>query len=527
MPFARRAFILATAIVASLAAPGAATAATTYTVTREDDPEIVLACTTNDCSLRAAVNAVNAGSGGDTIQLPARNYALADTQLVLSKDVTIVGAGARTTVIAPTGSVHRLFEVAAFAALRGVTLSGGNARWGGAVLVDPGHRLDLDAATVKDSQARGQTMGDPMYGGGILNQGGTLNVTSSTFTGNQAYFSLAASGYGGAIATLMQGTPGTTNLTNVTIFNNLAHAGSGNGLGGGVYTGAGATTTITNSTLAGNRAETLTPGQTPAGGNVASDGTTQLLDTIVADGQAGQGVANCGGTIASLGHNLDSRDECGFSATLGDLTNANPGLGPLQDNGGPTDTHAIGATSPAFDAGGTGCPTTDQRGVARPQGAACDIGAFELAVSPPDEPLPDAAPEVSGLSASPSTFVLGKFLPRASRTVGTTIRFNLSEAATATLAFTRRAPGRRVGRRCVAPRRSNRSHRRCRRTIRVGKLTYSLAAGQHSVRFSGRLSRRKRLLPGRHRLVVSAVDATGRRGTPQRIGLRALRAPRR
>jgi hypothetical protein len=517
-------------IVAWLAAPGAATAATTYVVTREDDPQPFLACTTNNCSLRAAVATVNSGSGGDTISLPARNYTLADTELLLSKDVTITGAGARTTLIAPSGSVHRLFKVASFATVSGVTLTGGNERWGGAVLVDPGHRLDLAAAAVTGNVARGQFMGDTMYGGGILNQGGTLNVSSSTLAGNQATFSLAGSGRGGAIATIVEGTPGTTNLTNVTIFDNLARAGSGNGYGGGVYTGAGATTTITNSTIAGNRAETPTPGATPVGGNIANDGTTQLLNTIVADGQAGQGKANCSGAITSLGHNLDSRDECGFSATGGDRTNANPGLGPLKDNSGPTDTRAIDANSPAFDAGtGTGCPGTDQRGVTRPQGTTCDIGAFELAVSspPPPPPSPDVAPEVSGLSASPSTFVLGRFLPKASRKAGTTIRFNLSETSTVTLAFTKRAAGRRVGRRCVAPRRSNRSRPRCRRTVTAGRLRYTLAAGQHSVRFSGRLSRRKRLRPGRYRLVVSAVDATGNRGAPKRIGLRALRPPRR
>jgi len=59
----------------------------------------------------------------------------------------------------------------------------------------------------------------------------------------------------------------------------------------------------------------------------------------------------------------------------------NPLLGPLQNNGGQTQTHALLTGSPAIDAGtNTGCPTTDQRGIARPQGATCDIGAFEFGV---------------------------------------------------------------------------------------------------------------------------------------------------
>ncbi|MBK8433087.1 MAG: hypothetical protein IPL28_18115 [Chloroflexi bacterium] len=64
---------------------------------------------------------------------------------------------------------------------------------------------------------------------------------------------------------------------------------------------------------------------------------------------------------------------------MGDQTGvSNPGLFPLANNGGPTLTHALTADSPALDAGGALCAATDQRGVARPQRAACDIGAVEM-----------------------------------------------------------------------------------------------------------------------------------------------------
>ena len=70
------------------------------------------------------------------------------------------------------------------------------------------------------------------------------------------------------------------------------------------------------------------------------------------------------------------------------MPNADPLLGPLQNNGGPTDTQALGAGSPAIDAGDPAtCSATDQRGVARPQRARCDIGAFEY-VPPPPPPQP-------------------------------------------------------------------------------------------------------------------------------------------
>jgi hypothetical protein len=77
---------------------------------------------------------------------------------------------------------------------------------------------------------------------------------------------------------------------------------------------------------------------------------------------------------------LDGGTSCGLSQPT-DLTNTDPMLARLADNGGPTETQALKPGSPAIDHGGTsanGCPATDQRGVLRPQGPACDIGAFEL-----------------------------------------------------------------------------------------------------------------------------------------------------
>jgi uncharacterized repeat protein (TIGR01451 family) len=89
---------------------------------------------------------------------------------------------------------------------------------------------------------------------------------------------------------------------------------------------------------------------------------------------------NCGraggGAIITLGHNLENGSTC----MLTDPTDihANPLLGPLANNGGPTDTHALLAGSPAIDAGDSAnCPSPDQRGVSRPQAEGCDIGAFE------------------------------------------------------------------------------------------------------------------------------------------------------
>ena len=105
-----------------------------------------------------------------------------------------------------------------------------------------------------------------------------------------------------------------------------------------------------------------------------NDGGTQLKNTITANTTGG---GNCLGSIVSLGHNLSSDGSCSLNAT-GDLTNTNPLLGPLQNNGGQTPTHALLPGSPAINHGdNSGCPATDQRDVARPQAGVCDIGAYE------------------------------------------------------------------------------------------------------------------------------------------------------
>jgi hypothetical protein len=106
-----------------------------------------------------------------------------------------------------------------------------------------------------------------------------------------------------------------------------------------------------------------------------SGGTITLRNSIVAS----NGLPNCAGTVSDGGHNLrfPASDTSCPADVVGD-----PLLGPLQNNGGFTPTTAIAAGSPARDAGpnGASCAPADQRGMPRPQGAACDIGAFEFAL---------------------------------------------------------------------------------------------------------------------------------------------------
>jgi hypothetical protein len=117
-----------------------------------------------------------------------------------------------------------------------------------------------------------------------------------------------------------------------------------------------------------------------SGGIVNLAGTVALGGTIVADSTG----PNCTGTIAeTTGYNLDSGPTCGLLAAT-DITGTEPLLAALATNGGSTQTQALQVGSPAIDHGGTsttGCPSADQRGLARPDeagdGGTCDIGAYE------------------------------------------------------------------------------------------------------------------------------------------------------
>lgn len=191
-------------------------------------------------------------------------------------------------------------------------------------------------------------------GGGINNQSGTLTVSGSTFSGNRADI------YGGGAISTFFG--GTLMLSNSTFSVNRADTDRGGGIILDLSTG-----TISNSTFSGNSAT--------HGGNIYnSDATITLENTIVANSPSG---GNCYGTIVDGGGNLSYPD------TTCPGINADPKLSPLQNNGGPTFTMALGSRSAALDAANDATCTAppvnslDQRGVARPQGPHCDIGAVE------------------------------------------------------------------------------------------------------------------------------------------------------
>ena len=119
---------------------------------------------------------------------------------------------------------------------------------------------------------------------------------------------------------------------------------------------------------------TLNDNMSSSGGGiyVGNNATLKYINTIIAH-STNEDCVDHGTIHADCTHNLVTDGSCGA------LLDDDPMLGLLANNGGPTLTHALLSGSPAIDAGHNGyCTTTDQRGVSRPQGAACDIGAFEF-----------------------------------------------------------------------------------------------------------------------------------------------------
>jgi predicted outer membrane repeat protein len=200
-------------------------------------------------------------------------------------------------------------------------------------------------------------------GGGLYINGGAATLANTTFSGNKANANGGGIRSGGASLT----------LNNVTLTNNTADndAGGTTGNGGGLYRSSG-TIHVKNSLIAGNFDRSATP-------------SAQHAD--------------CSGAFASQGYNLIGKNRgcSGFANGVNgdrvgtDASPINPQLAALANNGGPTLTLALLTGSPAIDAGnpaspgsgGNACEATDQRGVARPIGAACDIGAFEAEAAPP------------------------------------------------------------------------------------------------------------------------------------------------
>jgi len=367
-------------------------------------------------SLRQAITDVCPGGtitfasslSGETITL--------GSQLTLDKDVTIDGSALTDRVSVDANNLGRVMQVynGVTASLESLRLINGNSSDFGGGIHNAG-TLTVNNAILSNNQS---TQG----GAGIFNTGGTLLVTNSSLENNHA-----TNNVGGAIS---NAAGGSVEVVNSTLSGNQGLSG------GGIDNPNGTTITITGSTLTGNQATDTTSG---SGGGLNNSGTMTVVNcTLIGNTsrKPGGGIFNMGGTLtlynSTLSGNVvvdpvDTFDDYGhdlaneWSSTLhyantiianssgenacfnngtistnsnnlvtgwdwgcGVSLNDDPLLAPLADNGGPTQTMALQEGSPAIDAGddticgGTLVGGVDQRGVTRPQGSHCDIGAFEL-----------------------------------------------------------------------------------------------------------------------------------------------------
>ena len=404
----RKLVLAALTALAAAAIAAAPAQAGNFAVNTQTDSTTPGGCTTDPaCSLRDAVAAAeDSGDPEDVITIPPGNYELTAGELNLEKatpvgQVTFDGAGTRTTTIDAAGTSRVIDLINGNIVMNDLTLTGGLAPFpapgddfpgdGGAILTRAlSLTLDRVAIVGNTAQLNGAGIAAPPESGTATK----VTVNDSTIAGNQVTGG-AVEGLGGGVYVL-----GDLTMTNSTVSGNSID-NPGIDMGGGIVAAIdpaetdGTTLEIVNSTIAGNSVPATGMGGglavvNPTPGVVT---TVDVRNTIVAANTAGDATMDC--SLLSLptsDNNLASDASCQFTDE-GSLQSTDPQIGALADNGGPTDTRALQAGSPAIDAGtNVDCPAADQRGTARPQGVNCDIGAYERVPDPPPaEPSADLA----------------------------------------------------------------------------------------------------------------------------------------
>jgi predicted outer membrane repeat protein len=400
--------------------------------------------------------AIDAANPGDTVQVAPGTYY---ENLLIDKDLTLQGDDPDTTIIDAGGSGHVIsVSSGVMAAISSLTITGGSSNYGGGIYTDNG-TLTISNSTFSGNSASRYGGGiytdsgpltisnstfssnSAIWGGGAINtNSGTLIISISTFSDN------SASRYGGGIYTKSGGTLTINNSTfsgnsftgsgagagaissynsTLTISNSTFSGNSADWASGGAIVTDSGTLAISNSTFSGNSADRfagaiysyngpLTISNSTISGNSATTGggifayysTVQVKNTIVANSLLG---GDCAiqlstSTFDARGNNFSTDGTCpGFTQ----VTAAQLNLDVLALNPpGVTETHALLPGSVAIDAAEDctdfdGNPvTTDQRGVFRPQGPNCDVGAFEYYVNDCEEDLNAANESLDEASAA-------------------------------------------------------------------------------------------------------------------------------
>jgi predicted outer membrane repeat protein len=367
---------------------------------------------TNDSGPGSLRQALAVAHDGDSI-----TFAVSGTIMLTSgglgvfKNVTISGPGAEQLSIDGNQSpTQPVFSVSAIATISGLTIRnsaygidnfGGTLTVRSCVISDNAfsgisittQEFGVVTATILSTTVSGNSQGGVSSVPNIFSGGATVTITDCTIRSN-----FSAPGGGGIFGTHTflsvanstisgNSTPrngGGISVSGGLVIENSTISGNSAGTsGGGIYGGA----TVKNSTISGNLGT--------SGGGIYNNSSLVVRNTILNAGASGENIFNDGGTITSLGYNLSSDDAGGYLTGPGDQINTDPLLGPLQNNGGPTLTHALLPGSPAIDAGDPNFsppPLNDQRGCSfdRVFNGRVDIGSFET--QPPHRPCSTPRP---------------------------------------------------------------------------------------------------------------------------------------
>jgi hypothetical protein len=294
------------------------------------------------CTEQGVRTAIATGGGPYTFSCDGLTTVETSAEIVVDNDVVLDGEG---KLKLDANQAHRVLSVAAgtMAVLRGMTFTGGATESSGGGVLNSG-TLTLMNCTVSGNTANRD--------GGVFNSG-TMTLNNSTVSGNTASF--------------MAG--GIFNYRSALTVTNSTVSGNTGEYGGGILNNGNLT--LTNITVSGNAANY------GSGIYHLSGSTLTVRNTLVDD--LCYKVSNV--TITSNGHNIENpADQCDFDHATDQVNIRAPMLGPLQDNGGPTETHALLPGSVAIDwiPDSLCAVDTDQRGEPRPAGDGCDVGAFEV-----------------------------------------------------------------------------------------------------------------------------------------------------
>ena len=341
---------------------------------------------TNDSGAGSLRQALADTNDGDTIDFAVTGtITLTTDELLVDKSITISGPGSDNLTV-DGNHASRVFHVSSgvTATVAGLSITnGGEVPGAGGGIYNDHSTLAIDHCTVSGNHGS--------VGGGVYNDGysgtATLTVTNSTFSGNSVGAPYMVGSGGGIYNNASYGSA-TLTVANSTFSGNSAGY-LDYGWGGAIYNDGSlgsATLTLNNSTFGGNSAGYH------GGGIYNGSGMVTIRHTILNAGALGENLFNAYGSVSSLGYNLSSDNGGGFLTATGDQINTDPMLGPLQDNGGSTFTHALLSGSPAIDAGDPNFnPNSfnppmvyDQRGTGfnRVVNGRIDIGAFEVQAVP-------------------------------------------------------------------------------------------------------------------------------------------------